>query len=342
MQAETPPPATRDLIQQQIALLALAEGFLPAGILFALVKLGVFERLGAAARTADALAADVGADAAALARLLRGGVVLKLLETDDGATFRLAPAWRPLLADPGSAGDLRSWLRFLDHWYGAMAHLDTAVRAGHGGADVYAEQPEDVRAFTVAMHHYAMLRGNDLPHVLDTAPCRTLLDVGCGPGTYAFLLGRQNPDLELYLLDRPDVLAVAREVQGGFALRNRVHYLPCDLAGEDVPGTYDLVLVSNTLHALGAGAAGALVRRLYDAVNPGGSLVVQAQFLNDERTGPRWPVFLDLALLAILPEGQNHSVAETQAWLEAAGFTGVTHIPMSLLNTNSLVRGYRA
>lgn len=54
-----------------------------------------------------------------------------------------------------------------------------------------------------------------------------------------------------------------------------------------------------------------------------------------------WPVFLDLIQLCITEKGRNHSVAETKLWMQEAGFTRVEHIPMTLLNTNSLLRGYR-
>jgi hypothetical protein len=76
-------------------------------------------------------------------------------------------------------------------------------------------------------------------------------------------------------------------------------------------------------------------------VKPGGSLVIQAQYLQDDRRGGRWPVFLDLIQLCITRHGRNHSVAETRGWLEEAGFTQVEHRSMSVYNTNSFLRGYR-
>lgn len=113
--------------------------------------------------------------------------------------------------------------------------------------------------------------------------------LGCGPGTYAFHLGVANPDLRLFLLDLPGVWEFAKEVQQRFELTNEVTFVPLDAVDNVVPGTYDLVLVSNTLHMLGERHSRDLIRRLYPTVNEGGSLVVQAQFLRDDRMGARWP-----------------------------------------------------
>ena len=75
--------------------------------------------------------------------------------------------------------------------------------------------------------------------------------------------------------------------------------------------------------------------------NPGGSLVIQAQFMRDDRLGGRWPIFLDLIQLCVTTEGRNHAPGETGRWLEEAGFTDVKYQRMTLLNTNSLLRGYK-
>jgi hypothetical protein len=57
--------------------------------------------------------------------------------------------------------------------------------------------------------------------------------------------------------------------------------------------------------------------------------------------GGRWPVFLDLIQMCITDEGRNHTEAETREWMHEAGFRDISYAPMSLVNTNSFLRGYR-
>ena len=330
--------------KRQIEVLSMAEGFFQSSVLFALLKLKIFERIDAGSKTVQELAAELDARPETLSRLLSAGVVLKLLESRDGVTFSVAPACNTVLSP--SAGDhyLGDWVRSLDYFCAPLLKLDEAVlRSGptvepstHLGGD-----KESTRSFALSMHNYASLRGKELADFLSTEGSRSLLDLGCGPGTYAFHLGMSNPGMELYLADHPVVLETAREVQARYPLKNKVHYVPMDALKDEIPGSYDLVLVSNMLHGLGETSSRTLIRRLYNSVNDGGSLVVQAQYLRDDRLGGRWPVFLDLIQLCVTENGRNHAPGETRRWLEEAGFRDVAFSAMTLLNTNSYLRGYK-
>ena len=269
------------------------------------------------------MATDLGATSESLGRLLNAGVVLRLLESDDAVTYRLtAPSKRVLLSSAGEAY-LGDWLRNMEMFETALSELDQAAMTSTPTVDPNAHigsSPAETRDFTLAMHNYASYRGQELASFLDTTTARSLLDLGCGPGTYAFHLGLKNPNLEIYLLDLPGVLEVAREVRDRYDLSNEIHYLPLDVTRDAIPGQYDIVLVSNTLHMLGEANSRALIKRLYDTVSDGGSLVIQAQYLQNHRMGGRWPVFLDLVQLCITEEGRNHTEAETRQWMEEAGF----------------------
>jgi hypothetical protein len=101
------------------------------------------------------------------------------------------------------------------------------------------------------------------------------------------------------------------------------------------------VLLSNTLHMLGEKASRELLATVYPLVNPGGSVVVQAQFLDEDRHGPRWPVLLDLLQLCITDSGRNHTVSETGDWPRGAGFADVRHVELSPDNVNSFIRAWK-
>jgi len=152
----------------------------------------------------------------------------------------------------------------------------------------------------------------------------------------------KNPDLAIYLLDLPEVLEITKEVQAKYSLMNEIHYLPLDALKSEIPGSFDLILVSNMLVGLGEDESRALIKRLYNSINPGGSLVIQAQFLRDDRLGPEWPVILDLMMLCSTSHGRNHSREETTVWLNEAGFHKTEFCSMTFHNTNSYIRGYKA
>jgi cyclopropane fatty-acyl-phospholipid synthase-like methyltransferase len=257
----------------------------------------------------------------------------------------VSPACRTVLSPSSGEHYIGDWIRTLDFFCGPLQKLDEAVLQSEPTIDPTTHlggDKESSRSFALSMHNYASLRGKELATFLNLEGARSLLDVGCGPGTYAFHLGAKHHDLELFLADHPVVLETAREVGASFGLKNPVHYLPLDALVDEIPGSYDVILVSNVLHGLGERASRALISRLYDKVNRGGSLVIQGQLIRDDRLGGRWPIFLDLVQLCVTAEGRNHAPGETRRWLEDAGFTNVEHRSMTLLNTNSFVRGYKA
>lgn len=331
-------------IRERLTVLGIAESFFQSSVLFALAKLKIFERMGEEETSLYELAHQVGARPETLARLLNAGVMLNLLESRDGEFYRASALGRSVLLPSAGEAYLGDWIRNLAYFNVAMTNLDQAVLTSRPTFDPLTHLGVDAdrtREFTLAMHTYAAIYGRELAHYLDTNFCTSLLDLGCGPGTYAFYLGMQNPALSLYLLDFPEVLRVAEEIQGRYTLENDVHYLAADALKDDIPGQYDIILVSNTLHQLGPQVSAELVKRLYASVAPGGSLVIQARFLRDDRLGDKVPVLLDLLELCITSAGRNHSVAETREWMEEAGFCNLEFCPMSMFNENSFLRGYR-
>ena len=333
-----------ELKKNQLEILSIAEGFFQSSVLFALLKLRIFEIIGEEYKTLNEIAGVVDTRPETIARLLNAGVVLKLLQSDDGVTYQVAPSCRSVLLP--SAGDnyLGNWLRNLDYFRSALSKLDEAVfQSGpvvnpstHLGND-----KNQTREYILAMHNYASLRGKELARFLNTDKCNTFLDLGCGPGTYAYNIGLRNADLTLTLLDFPDVLDIAKEVKEKYPLTNKIEFLPLDAVRDEIPGSYDIILVSNMLHMLGEESCCDLIKRLYKCVNVGGSLVIQAQYLNDDLLGKRWPILLDLIQLCTTEQGRNHTFKETRQWLKGAGFRNIEFCEMTLLNTNSYLRGYK-
>lgn len=323
----------------------IAEGFFRSGVMFALLELRIFERIGEGnGKSVKELAAEINTRPDMLARLLDAGVLLKLLESDDRATYRVAAMCRSVLLPSAGENYLGDWIRNLGFFRQGLSKLaDCVLKSGpHMNLSEYLKtDTKGTRDFELAMQNYAALRGKELVRHLDTSQSQSLLDLGTGPGVYAFHLGMHNPKLKLYLQDMPEVLEVAKEVQKKYPLKNEIYYLPYDAVKAEVAGSYDIVLVSNMLHMVGEQASRTLLKKLYKNVNRGGSVVIQAQFLRDDHMGGRWPAVMDLILLCTTSSGRNHSVAEARQWMEEAGFSNMEYRAMGLANTNSLLRGYK-
>ncbi|WP_135829649.1 class I SAM-dependent methyltransferase [Halorussus halobius] len=170
-----------------------------------------------------------------------------------------------------------------DHYVGGMAARDEA----------------DVRAVVTA----AVRRNPDAERVLD---------VGGGPGLTSTEFARRG--LDVTLLDRPDVVDIDRDLLAGEPVE-----LVAGDATDDLPGGFDLVFCSRVAHALGPGGTRALVANAYDALNPGGSLV-----LTDFVRGRAEDAALFGAhVFAMNGQGETYTEAQFTDWLADAGFEDV-------------------
>jgi SAM-dependent methyltransferase len=328
------------LAGREASLLSTIQGFLPASVLFGLARLGIFALLREGPGDLKTLADGTGASTEHLARILNAGVAVGFLQKSEADAYRIAPGYFDLLADPAAPGYVGDWLHFMHSWYEGLADLDRAVREG-GLRDIYAADAKAIREHTLAMHDFASSRGREMLDLIDGSAAASILDIGCGSGTYSFELASRYPHLSITLMDTSLVLDVAREVERRYSLEKPVTYIAGDIGVDPLGGPYDLVLISNTLHALPRETVPPLLSRIHESLSPGGTVFIQAQFLNEDHMGPRWAVFVDLAALCLTNGGRNHSVAETAAWLRDAGFSDIEHRTLSYLNPNGVVRAIR-
>ncbi len=331
-------------IRKQVDTLQVAERFFDSLLLFALFELGVFRHLADGPRTLDELTSDTDGDRETLRALLDGAVALEIL-TLDGETYAAPEAYLACLGRDDSPAYLGEWITFLGALVSPIGQLAEAVRNGRPAGSMIegTEQRDDrpAKAMTRAMDAYARTRGVELAWRLDVSGVRTLLDVGCGPGTYSLAMLERHPELRATLLDLPGPIEVARGVVAERGLADRVTLAAADALSYVPEQAPELVLVSNILHMLGPETSQRLLAHCAEIVAPGGRIAVQAEFLDASRTSPRWPTLLNLIMQATTEGGRNHAVDETSQWLLDAGFVDIEHMRLSPWNVNSVLIAHR-
>jgi len=311
------------------ALHQLATGYWASAVLLSANDLGVFAALPDGDATADELAASLKLDRRATALLLDACVALSLL-VKGGERYRLAPGADFLV--PGRPGCLAGAFRWLAEQFALWGRLSDAVRGGgpvtrpelHLGDD-----PDRTRAFVLAMHERAAATAPAVVPALDLAGCRSLLDVGGGPGTYAALLAVAYPDLRVAVLDLPGVSAVARELLAASPARDRIELVPADATqGRYGTACHDAVLFSGVLHQFGPDAIRAMLAGAHRTLRPGGRVFVCDLMLDATRTWPAFSALFSLQMLLTSRDGAAFAADDCVAWLAEAGFTPVEVVPL--------------
>jgi predicted O-methyltransferase YrrM len=174
-------------------------------------------------------------------------------------------------------------------------------------------------SFTAAMDCRGLYLGQALATRLDLGGCTRLLDIGGGSGIYACSLVARHPHLCATVFEqRPvDQIAVKLIAQRGFT--DRIGVLAGDMFKDPLPGNSDVHLYSNVLHDWGVPEVRQLVIASFNALKPGGLLIIHDAFINADKTGPL-PVAAYSTLLMHSTQGKCYSTAEYEEFLSAAGF----------------------
>ncbi len=252
--------------------------------------------------------------------------------------YRNAPSTREFLVT-GRKGYLGHFFELTSSSWDLWGKLDVALRSGQSlvPPDFMAQDPERPRRFTLAMRDYTVAYADMFAKKMPLKKCRTLLDLGSGPGLFSIACLKASRKLEATLYDFPPVLEVSRQFVEEAGLSKRVYYQPGNFMQDPIPGVHDTVLLSHILHGLSEEECRLLLKKIADVVSEGGTLVIQDNFLDEEKIAPEFAAFFSLNMLLHTKNGRSYSAEEVLGWLKEAGFTQAKHQDWKLPRSMSVI-----
>ncbi len=198
--------------------------------------------------------------------------------------------------------------------------------------------PNEQRIFTEAMHSLSMQSGKAVAAAFDFSPYRQLLDVGGASGAYCIEIVRRYPRLRAVVFDLPTALEIAQQKIAEAGVSDSVTTKPGDFFNEELPQGSDVVLLSMILHDWPPEKNRMILRKCYDTLPSGGTLIVSELMMDDDKTGPLPAALMSLNML-IDTEGRNYTWAEYTAWLEETGFKDIQRVCVESPGANGIVTG---
>ncbi len=295
-------------------LMAAGTGYQRSMMIFAALRLGVFAVLAEGETDADSLAARLSADARRLGILLDALCALELLEKRRGK-YRNGPVAREfLLNGPGSRASLL--LHLLDGW-DDWGRIETKIRGGRKGRGHAGDLQEN---FIRGMEENARDRAEAVAETMPLKAGERLLDLGGGPGTYAWAWARRCPEAVVTLFDVPDTLRVARKILAEKRATGCVKLIAGDFLADPLGGPYDAVWISQILHAFSREDCLVILRKAHEALASGGRVAIQEFLLDESKTSPVGSAIFSVHMVAVTEGGQSWTAGEIVGMLSEAGF----------------------
>ncbi len=195
-----------------------------------------------------------------------------------------------------------------------------------GGQDWHVAMASDAFAaqFTAAMDCRGVYLAQAVAKAIDLSGRRRLLDIAGGSGIYACSLAAHHPALSATVFEKPPVDGIAARAIATRRFADRVDVVAGDMLADPLPSGADVHLYSNVLHDWDEPVVRQLLAKSFDALQPGGLIIVHDAFLNAAKNGP-----LHVAEYSVLlmhsTEGRCYSTREMDRYLTDAGFRNVAY-----------------
>lgn len=256
-------------------------------------------------------------------------VAMQLLERKDGVYHVTPKAREHLCADsPWFLGPYYASLKERPVCQDLLKVLRTGKPASWGSEKdkkdwhKAMETEEFATQFTAAMDCRGVYLAQAAAKKLSLAGRRQLLDIAGGSGIYACSFCAHFPELRATVLEKPpvDKITAGAIQKRGFA--QQVSVIAGDMLTSALPGGFDTHLFSNVLHDWDVPIVKQLVRKSFDALAPGGMLIVHDAHLNEDKSGPLHVAEYSVMLMHST-EGRCYSVSEMRSYLGEVGFQSV-------------------
>ncbi len=271
----------------------IAMGFERAQVLFTAFELAIFTKL-EEPMTSEALIREMGLNPEITVRFMDVLTAMSLL-CKKGESYQTAPELAPFLveSEPYFSRYLKSAVRERKIWMNLTEAL-VEEPLSNPEKEKFAYTQDSLEWTARDCMHGRLQKTlklvSDLP---EFKKARSLIDLGGGHGLFAIGFAQENPDLEAFVYDRPEITELTRQYVEKYGVQERVKVFSGDYLHEDFGNGYDIVFEALSLEG-GPEEAKILYQKVAEALKPGGLFITQLFILDNSETSPLPTLTLDL------------------------------------------------
>ena len=321
-------------------IMEVGMAFWPAKVLLSAVELQIFTELGAKSMTGRELQDALRLHPRANPDFFDTLVALRFLDRDGAgpeARYRNTEETASFL-DRRSPQFIGGFLEMANaRLYRFWGDLTDALRTGrsqnevkHTGASMFAElysKPERLEQFMDAMSGISVGNFQALAEKFDFSRYHTVCDVGGATGLLSMVLASKHPHLRCTSADLPAATLIAERKIEAAGLADRISAKSLDFFAEPLPKA-DVITMGMILHDWNLEKKMHLLRAAYDALPPGGALVVVENLIDDARRENAFGLMMSLNMLIEFGDAFDFTGADFSRWCREVGFSRTEVIPL--------------
>lgn len=302
-------------------LSSIAFGFMASKALFAGLHADLFSALADGPKSAEALAQHTDIPLNRIVVLATALAGVGLLVRGDDQKFQNSPAAQSFLSKQ-TKYDFGDYLRYQidQQMYPFLLQLNAVIK-GDLSEDAIASyrhwmaDEEQASVYSESQHAGSLGPGRTLARKVELSGATHLLDVGGGTGAMTISLCREYPNLHATIIDFPNVAEIGWRFISDADLVERVRYIPGDAVEVQWPGRQDAILMSYLMSGVPGKNVEKLLEKGFEALSPGGKLMVHDFMVEEDRRGPALAALWQLQHMAFTPDAESLSVG----WLTQTG-----------------------
>lgn len=327
-------------------IMQLAVGFWGSKTLLSAVELGLFTELANGSLDAGQLSQRLGLHQRSNRDFLDALVALGMLKRN-GDEYSNTPDTNYFLdrAKPSYIGGALEMAntRLYPFWGSLTEALRTGqpqneIKTGGNLFDVLYGDPDLLRMYLNCMTGLSMGANKAMAQKFPWADYQTFIDIGAAQGGLSVQIALAHDHLSGGGFDLPPVSPIFEEYVNSFGLGQRLRFYPGDFFTDPLPAA-DVLIMGHILHDWNLEEKRMLLTKAYEALPPGGALIVYEAIIDDDRSRNAFGLLMSLNMLIDSQSGFDYTGADCCGWMHDAGFreTRVEH----LVGPDSMVVGIK-
>jgi 2-polyprenyl-3-methyl-5-hydroxy-6-metoxy-1,4-benzoquinol methylase len=137
-----------------------------------------------------------------------------------------------------------------------------------------------------------------------------LLKLGAAGFRYPMEIARENPDMEIHIMDSKNLIIAAEKMIRQEYDCNNIKFINYQDKNEDLNNYYDIIFIDSMIEGYSVIENIKRLQDIYNFIKPGGRLIIHQLLMSDCRTQPLYSALKSITLLLNTASGSAYTYSD--------------------------------